>query len=134
MAAAWSCSVADPHRAFAVSHWLRRDFKKISQRIEPEQGPTRSAAGVNQSAHRTREMRVAGGRAAESIVCANAYFSDLCALAYKLHISASAYIDILYAFAYFASMDTIARTPQQLGAGIKRYRRQKNLTQGNLGE
>src|SRR5437667_8241453 len=79
-------------------------------------------------------MRVAGGRAAESIVCANAYFSDLCALAYKLHISASAYIDILYAFAYFASMDTIARTPQQLGAGIKRYRRQKNLTQGNLGE
>jgi HTH-type transcriptional regulator/antitoxin HipB len=31
-------------------------------------------------------------------------------------------------------MDTIARTPQQLGAGIKRYRRQKNLTQGGLGE
>jgi HTH-type transcriptional regulator/antitoxin HipB len=31
-------------------------------------------------------------------------------------------------------METIARTPQQLGAGIKRYRRQKNLTQGGLGE
>lgn len=45
-----------------------------------------------------------------------------------------AYIDILYAYADFALMDTIARTPQQLGAGIKRYRRQKNLTQGGLGE
>src|SRR5204863_5632785 len=78
-------------------------------------------------------MRVAGGRAAESIVCANAYFSDLCALEYKSRISAIAYIDILYAFAYDRCMDTIARTPQQLGAGIKRYRRQKNLTQGNLG-
>ena len=31
-------------------------------------------------------------------------------------------------------MDTIARTPQQLGAGIRRYRRKKNLTQGDLGE
>jgi HTH-type transcriptional regulator / antitoxin HipB len=31
-------------------------------------------------------------------------------------------------------MDTIARTPQQLGAGLRRYRRQKNLTQGRLGE
>jgi HTH-type transcriptional regulator/antitoxin HipB len=31
-------------------------------------------------------------------------------------------------------MDMIARTPKQLGAGIRRYRRQKNLTQGDLGE
>jgi HTH-type transcriptional regulator / antitoxin HipB len=31
-------------------------------------------------------------------------------------------------------MDTIARTPKQLGAGIRRYRRQKSLTQGSLGE
>jgi HTH-type transcriptional regulator / antitoxin HipB len=31
-------------------------------------------------------------------------------------------------------MDTIARTPKQLGAGIRRYRRQKGLTQGGLGE
>ncbi|PDT64195.1 transcriptional regulator [Bradyrhizobium ottawaense] len=31
-------------------------------------------------------------------------------------------------------MDTIARTPQQVGAGIRRYRRQKKLTQGDLGE
>jgi HTH-type transcriptional regulator/antitoxin HipB len=31
-------------------------------------------------------------------------------------------------------MDTIARTPTQLGAGIRRYRRQKNLTQGGLGD
>jgi HTH-type transcriptional regulator/antitoxin HipB len=31
-------------------------------------------------------------------------------------------------------MDTIARTPKQLGAGIRRYRRQKDLTQGSLGE
>ncbi len=44
------------------------------------------------------------------------------------------YIDFLYAFAYLIAMDTIARSPQQLGAGIKRYRRQKNLTQGGLGE
>ncbi len=31
-------------------------------------------------------------------------------------------------------MDTIARTPKQLGASIRRYRRQKDLTQGNLGK
>jgi HTH-type transcriptional regulator/antitoxin HipB len=31
-------------------------------------------------------------------------------------------------------MDTIARTPKQLGAGIRRYRRQKNLTQDSLGD
>ena len=31
-------------------------------------------------------------------------------------------------------MDMIARTPKQLGAGIRRYRRQKDLTQGDLGE
>ena len=31
-------------------------------------------------------------------------------------------------------MDTIARTPKQLGASIRRYRRQKGLTQGGLGE
>jgi HTH-type transcriptional regulator / antitoxin HipB len=31
-------------------------------------------------------------------------------------------------------MDTIARTPQQLGAAVKRHRRLKNLTQGGLGE
>ena len=31
-------------------------------------------------------------------------------------------------------MDTIARTPQQFGAGIRRYRRQKGLTQGGLGD
>jgi HTH-type transcriptional regulator/antitoxin HipB len=32
------------------------------------------------------------------------------------------------------SMDTISRTPKQLGAGIRRYRRQKGLTQGHLGD
>jgi HTH-type transcriptional regulator / antitoxin HipB len=31
-------------------------------------------------------------------------------------------------------MDRIARTPQQLGAAIKRHRRQKKLTQRGLGE
>ncbi|WP_439360519.1 helix-turn-helix domain-containing protein [Bradyrhizobium sp. DASA03007] len=31
-------------------------------------------------------------------------------------------------------MDTIVRTPQQVGAGIRRYRRQKKLTQAGLGE
>jgi HTH-type transcriptional regulator / antitoxin HipB len=31
-------------------------------------------------------------------------------------------------------MDTIARTTKQLGAGIRRYRRQKNLSQGSLGD
>jgi len=31
-------------------------------------------------------------------------------------------------------MNTIARTPKQLGAGIRRYRRQKGLTQSSLGD
>jgi HTH-type transcriptional regulator / antitoxin HipB len=31
-------------------------------------------------------------------------------------------------------MDTVVRTPRQLGAGIRRYRRQKGLTQGGLGD
>jgi HTH-type transcriptional regulator / antitoxin HipB len=31
-------------------------------------------------------------------------------------------------------MNTIARTPKQLGTGIRRYRRQKGLTQGGLGD
>ena len=31
-------------------------------------------------------------------------------------------------------MDTIARTPKQLGAGIRRYRRQRGMTQGSLGK
>ncbi|WGD50985.1 transcriptional regulator [Bradyrhizobium sp. CB1650] len=31
-------------------------------------------------------------------------------------------------------MDTIARTPEQIGAGIRRYRRQKKFTQVGLGE
>jgi HTH-type transcriptional regulator/antitoxin HipB len=31
-------------------------------------------------------------------------------------------------------MDIIARTPRQLGAGIRRYRRQRGLTQGGLGD
>jgi HTH-type transcriptional regulator/antitoxin HipB len=30
-------------------------------------------------------------------------------------------------------MNTIARTPKQLGASLRRYRRRKNLTQGDLG-
>jgi len=29
-------------------------------------------------------------------------------------------------------MDTIARSPKQVGAGVRRYRRQKNLTQDSL--
>jgi HTH-type transcriptional regulator/antitoxin HipB len=32
-----------------------------------------------------------------------------------------------------AFMDTIARTPKQVGAGIRRYRRQKGITQAALG-
>ena len=31
-------------------------------------------------------------------------------------------------------MDTIIRTPKQLGAGIRRHRRQKDLTQADLGK
>jgi HTH-type transcriptional regulator/antitoxin HipB len=31
-------------------------------------------------------------------------------------------------------MDTIARTPKQLGTGVRRYRRQKDLTQVGLAE
>ena len=47
---------------------------------------------------------------------------------------AIAYIEYLFAIAYIVTMDTIARTPKQLGAGIRRDRRQKDLTQGDLGE
>jgi HTH-type transcriptional regulator / antitoxin HipB len=46
----------------------------------------------------------------------------------------NANIYILYVIAYYSSMDTIARTPRQLGAGLRRYRRQKGLTQGGLGD
>jgi HTH-type transcriptional regulator / antitoxin HipB len=31
-------------------------------------------------------------------------------------------------------MDTIVRTPQQIGSALRRYRRSANLTQGALGE
>jgi HTH-type transcriptional regulator/antitoxin HipB len=51
-----------------------------------------------------------------------------------MYLCAIAYIDNLYAIAYYAVMDTIARTSRQLGAGIRRYRRQKGLTQHGLGE
>ena len=54
--------------------------------------------------------------------------------AYILYLYAIAYIDLLFAIAYIFIMDTIARTPKQVGAGIRRYRRQKDLTQGGLGE
>jgi HTH-type transcriptional regulator/antitoxin HipB len=33
-----------------------------------------------------------------------------------------------------SEMDILSRTPKQLGAGIRRYRRQKGLTQGGLGD
>lgn len=47
---------------------------------------------------------------------------------------ANTYIDDIYAIAYLSLMDTIARTPKQLGTGIRRYRRQKSLTQSDLGD
>jgi len=56
------------------------------------------------------------------------------AIAYILYLYAITYIDCLCAITYISIMDTIARTPKQLGAGIRRYRRQKHLTQGDLGE
>ena len=61
-------------------------------------------------------------------------FLRIYAFAYISAVYAFAYIDYLYAFAYFGLMDTIARTPRQIGAAIKRHRRQKHLTQGNLGD
>ena len=45
-----------------------------------------------------------------------------------------AYIDKLYAFAYIYWMDIIARTPQQLGAAIRRTRRARKITQDALGQ
>lgn len=42
------------------------------------------------------------------------------------------YIELIYAIAYYGSMDTIARSPKQVGASIRRYRRQKPLTQEAL--
>jgi len=56
------------------------------------------------------------------------------ALAHVMILYYTAYIDTLYAIAYYISMDTIARTPKQLGAVLRRCRRQKNLTQGALGD
>ena len=46
---------------------------------------------------------------------------------------AIAYIDNQYAIAYITPMSSIVRTPQQLAATLRRYRRQKSLTQGALG-
>jgi HTH-type transcriptional regulator / antitoxin HipB len=51
-----------------------------------------------------------------------------------LHVHTQTRIYILCACAYYVSMDTVVRTPRQLGAGIRRYRRQKGLTQGGLGD
>jgi HTH-type transcriptional regulator / antitoxin HipB len=55
-------------------------------------------------------------------------------IAYICKLCAVAHIDILYANPYYALMDTIARTPRQLGAAVRRYRRHKGLTQQSLGE
>jgi HTH-type transcriptional regulator / antitoxin HipB len=62
------------------------------------------------------------------------YIRDRVFRAYKSNLCAIAYIYFLYAVAYLFIMDMIARTPQQLGAGIRRNRRQKKLTQSELGE
>ena len=44
---------------------------------------------------------------------------------------------MLYAIAYYLTMDSssqiIARTPKQIGAAIRRLRRQRSLTQTELG-
>jgi HTH-type transcriptional regulator / antitoxin HipB len=45
-----------------------------------------------------------------------------------------AYTDFKYAIAYICQMDTIARTAKQLGAALRRFRRQKNITQEGLGQ
>jgi HTH-type transcriptional regulator/antitoxin HipB len=60
--------------------------------------------------------------------------STLFAIAYFSRVYAISYIDALYAFTYCPAMDTIARTPPQLGAAVRRYRRQKDLTQQGLGD
>jgi HTH-type transcriptional regulator/antitoxin HipB len=55
-------------------------------------------------------------------------------IAYKYKIYANADIDYLYVIAYYFSMDLIARSTKQLGTVIRRYRRQKDLTQAALGK
>jgi HTH-type transcriptional regulator/antitoxin HipB len=54
--------------------------------------------------------------------------------AIEIDLYAITHIDWIYAIAYYRHMDTIARTTRQLGAGIRRYRRQKGLSQQSLGE
>jgi HTH-type transcriptional regulator/antitoxin HipB len=56
------------------------------------------------------------------------------AIAHIMKLYAIPYIDLLYANAYYSSMDIIVRTPKQLGAALRRSRRQKTLTQGALGD
>src|SRR5690348_5332572 len=54
--------------------------------------------------------------------------------AYTGRIYVYAYIDRLCAIAYDASMDQVARTPKQIGAALRRYRRQAELSQTEVGE
>lgn len=55
-------------------------------------------------------------------------------MAYIYKLYAAGYIDNLYYIAYMNAMDLMARTPQQLGAAIRRIRRQQGLTQAELGK
>jgi HTH-type transcriptional regulator/antitoxin HipB len=68
------------------------------------------------------------------VLYAPAYMEMEYANPYISNIYRIAHIDILYAITYIFSMNTIARTPKQLGAAIRRSRRQKNLTQSILGD
>jgi HTH-type transcriptional regulator/antitoxin HipB len=69
---------------------------------------------------------------------ANAYILDLYGFTYNTETYAFAYIDYLYVFAYIlyeVSMNQqIARTEKQLGAILRRARKQAGMTQAGLGK
>ena len=58
----------------------------------------------------------------------------ICALAYKFDLYVVTYIYILYAMAYSVDMDTLARTPKQIGSLIQRARTQRDWTQRHLAD
>ena len=67
---------------------------------------------------------------------ANAYIFDLYGVAYKNWIYAIAYNDYLRVYAYmrFNMNQQIARTEKQLGAILRRARKQAGMTQSGLGK
>ncbi len=58
----------------------------------------------------------------------------LYAITYKYNLYAYAYIDSAFKNYHISHMDTIIRTPKQIGDAIKRLRRRQKLTQEALGQ